>query len=391
MSIRIGSPGALTTVQDAGRYGYMAAGIGPGGAMDTDAFREANRLVGNAENAAVLEMTLFGITAEFTEDTLIALTGADMGARLDGERVAPWTAVPVSAGQTLSMGIAREGCRTYLAVRGGIGVPAVMGSRSTNLKCRLGGFHGRALKAGDDIPIGQSAEETDPDDPRSGTARAFLEKGTLQRPMQEKVAGPVENPGAGRRHQYGRELEVRVVMGPQADLFTKKGMEAFLQTRYTVTPESDRMGLRLSGPVIESIHGVDIVSDGVTFGSIQVPKNGMPIILMADHQTTGGYAKIATVCSFDLPALAQAVPGTQISFREISVEEAQFLYLHPEERNRTPDLHFAVRKRASGSGMTHPAPFGTVFSLHAKGAASGRGGRMNRRIRGWRHRTARIK
>lgn len=292
MSIQVIAPGVLTTVQDRGRFGYLASGITEGGAMDQKAYARANGLVGNENGEAVLECTLMGPELLFTSETVAALTGADMSPVLDGEPVPMDRAFPVKSGQTLKLGMASKGLRSYLAVSGGIDVPLVLGSRSTNLKCRLGGFEGRKLAAGDVLPVG-----------------AFVRK-------PDRIVRPYHPVSA-------REITVRCVPGPQEEYFTEKGIETFYRTAYTVTPESDRMGMRLSGEKIETVHGSDIVSDGIVFGSVQVPKSGLPIILMADHQTAGGYAKIATVISDDLPVLAQAAPGTMIHFAKIPVEEAQ--------------------------------------------------------------------
>lgn len=293
MSLTILSPGPLTTVQDAGRFGYICSGIGRSGVMDAAAYRAANDLVGNRRGEAVLESTLLGPTLRFDRPCAIALTGADMDARLDDQPVARYACVSVQAGQVLSMKFAASGVRGYLAVRGGIDVPPVLGSRSTNLKCRIGGWQGRCLAAGDVLPIG-------PDD---GCRKA--------------ASKPLPVP------EYPSEIAVRAVPGPQAEMFTEAGRAAFFSRTYTVSPDSDRMGIRLSGPTIASVRGTDIVSDGIVFGSIQVSGNGLPIILMADHQTTGGYAKIATVVSGDLPLLAQARPGTAVRFVQVDVEAVQ--------------------------------------------------------------------
>ncbi len=321
MKITIEIPGVLTTVQDEGRYGYMEYGVRTGGAMDQDSFHAANCLVGNKENAAELEMTLMGITAVFDRDGVIALTGADMQAQLDGIPVERCAAVRVHSGQRLSMGMAVSGCRAYLAVSGGIAVPKVMGSRSTDVKCHLGGLEGRALQTGDVLETGSDRESTEDQE------------------KKEKVF-PV------RPEKYGHSACVRVVEGPQADWFSEEAREKFFRETYHVSAESDRMGMRLEGAPVESLHGMDIVSDGIAFGSIQITRSGMPIVMMADHQTTGGYAKIGTVCTFDLPKLAQLRPGDEVQFERVSVEEAQELYLHPQERNRTKPLALAVRQGA---------------------------------------------
>lgn len=311
MSIRIVTPGALSLVQDHGRFGYLQYGVTQSGAMDQIAFAAANHILNNPVGSAEIEMTLMGITAEFTENTTICLTGADMDPKLDGTMIPMYQPVSVRAGQTLSLGTAEKGVRAYLAVQGGLSVPVVMGSRSTNLKAKMGGFEGRALAAGDEIPIGTS-------DPVSSS---------LPFPMSEKELT--------KEPSFSTDVTVRAVLGPQDAMFTEAGLSAFSEGIYTVLPQSDRMGMRLSGPKIESREGYDIISDGILFGSVQVTNAGEPIVMMADHQTTGGYAKIATVCSFDLPKLAQLTPGGTVRFEVISPSRARELYLRPQERYRS--------------------------------------------------------
>ncbi len=298
----IRQPGPLSTVQDLGRTGYQSLGFPVSGAMDTRALRIGNLLVGNPENAAAIEMTMAGMTVEFTSAAVFALTGADMMAALNGRQLPPWTAVYAHAGDTLVCGAAVSGLRTYLCVAGGIDVPEVMGSRSTNLKVKLGGFEGRRLKAGDWI----------------GYAAA-----------RENTAGRSYTPD-----EYPDSIVLRAVPGPQDDMFTEKGLDTFFGSVYTVTPESDRMGIRLDGPAIETKKTSDIISDGIAPGSVQIPASGKPIVLMADRQTTGGYAKIATVFSGDLWRLAQARPGTRVTFRRIELAAAQKLYARAEKEYR---------------------------------------------------------
>ena len=295
MGILVKSPGPLTTVQDEGRFFHQSSGIRPSGVMDAAAYEAANALVGNGNGEAALEMTFLGATLEFQSAAWIAATGADMRAKLDGAPVERYRAVRVAAGQALAFGMAMNGCRGYLAVRGGIDVPPVMGSRSTDIGAKLGGFQGRALKAGDVLPT-------------------MKEDGWT--PTGLNYEPPV----------YESAMAVRVIPGPQEEYFTAKGLETFFSAAYEISPNSDRMGLRLEGPEIESRSGTDIVSDGIVFGAVQVPSGGKPIVLMADHQTTGGYAKIGTVISFDLPKLAQARPGDTVRFVRISAEDAQELY-----------------------------------------------------------------
>lgn len=294
MSIKIMQAGALTTIQDKGRFGYQKSGIGQAGAMDQEAYAAANRLAGNLPGAAVLEMTMQGATLKFMDKHLCALTGADMQAKLDGEPQERYQSFTVEAGQTLALGFAQSGLRGYLAIQGGIDVPKVLGSRSTDVKSRLGGLEGRALKSGDELRVGES----------DGMP-----------PIYTSLPVP----------DYPEEVTIRAILGPQDDYFTDKGVATFFDNWYTVTPQSDRMGIRLEGAAIENKAGVDIVSDGITFGSVQVPANGMPIVLMADHQTAGGYAKIATVVSADLPKLAQLKPGQKVKFLKCTVLEAQLV------------------------------------------------------------------
>ncbi len=294
MGIKVISPGALTTVQDLGRFGYQQSGMPCSGVMDQQAYRTANELLGNENGEAVLEFTMFGGSYLFDEDAVIAVTGADMAPLLNGCPCPVYQPVKVNAGSTLFLGMAVSGCRTYLGVAGGIDVPVVLGSRSTNMKCRIGGYEGRALLAGDILAVGAGG-------------KAFEEL------SGRSAAHPV----------YSDTITVRVIEGPQDDYFTEKGKKDFYSSAYTVSEQSDRMGCRLEGPVIESLHGTDIISDGIVFGSIQVTSAGQPIVLLADRQTTGGYAKIATVCTADLPLLAQARPGNTVRFTKISIEEAQ--------------------------------------------------------------------
>lgn len=291
MNMTILTPGALTTVQDEGRFGYMNTGFSPGGAMDLGSMYLANLLVGNEKGEGVLEMTLSGITATFSCDSVIAVTGADMSPLVNGKSVPMNESIPVKKGDEIRLGFASDGLRTYLAVAGGFDLPLVMGSLSTNLKCTLGGFHGRKLQAGDALPLKRSISELD--------LRRYA-------------------PGKGSSDA----LSIHVMLGPQDDYFTDGGKHSFFTEEYTVSPKSDRMGIRLEGVAVESHSGVDIISDGIAFGSVQIPAAGTPIVMMADRQTTGGYAKIATVISSDLGLLAQAKPGTRIRFHCVTAKMA---------------------------------------------------------------------
>lgn len=305
MSLIIQNPGALTTVQDAGRTGYMDHGFAVAGAADRDAFEIANLLAGNPINEAVLEATLVGPSIRFEKACTLALAGADMSPRLNEKACPMYQAVSVKENDILECGLAVSGCRMYLAFSGGLDVPKVLGSRSTDLRCALGGYKGRALLAGDVIPL---------------------------------RAGRVPNPGSVRCYEPGNETYksapgtdgipvLRAVAGPQAEAFTREAFDTLEHAVYTISNDSNRMACRLTGEKLKLVNGADIISDGIMNGSIQVSADGLPMVMMADHQTTGGYAKIGTVISSDLPVLAQRKPGEKVRFRLISVEEAQRIYL----------------------------------------------------------------
>lgn len=296
------TPGVLSTIQDYGRYSHMNSGFSPNGAMDLFSLKIANLLVGNHENDGVIEMTMMGISAKFDCDCVIALTGANMSPEINGKSINMYESVEVHKNDILSTSITKSGLRTYLAVAGGFDLPTPMGSMSTNIRCMLGGFNGRKLCAGDKIPL------------RHNIPFSIL----------------------GKRHinfntEYPKKIYVRVILGPQDDYFTDCGIRTFLQSEYIVSNESDRMGIRLTGDKIENKNGVDIISDGIVTGSIQISPSGTPIIMMADRQTTGGYAKIATVISVDLKLVAQAMSGTKFQFVSVTEKEAVSL-LRKEER-----------------------------------------------------------
>ena len=301
MALEVLEGGMLTTVQDLGRHGYQRYGVPVAGAMDPFALQAANALVENSLDEAVLEITIVGPTLRATESCLIAVTGADLGLRVNGRSLPSWMAVFVRRGWVIEFGERERGCRGYLAVAGGIDVPPIMGSKSTYLRGGFGGFEGRALREGDLIPVGQTAFHL------------------------PSLAGK-EFP-ADRIPDYSETSEVRVVLGPQDDYSTEEGIATFLSSEYKVSSISDRMGYRLQGPEIAHKGRADIISDGIALGSVQVPADKQPIVMMADRQTTGGYPKIATVISADIPLLAQCLPGAgSVTFRAINVEEAQARY-----------------------------------------------------------------
>ena len=267
MSITILNPGMLTSVQDLGRIGYQQFGVSVSGVMDPRSASIANILVGNDEGEAVLECTMMGPHIRFDAPNIIAITGGDLGATLDGQSVDTYRAIPVDAGQTLRFTMLRTGCRAFVAFAGGLDV------------------------------IGFRAPKTD------------------LKNLGIRHTSPEFMPRA--------EYKLRVVLGPQDDAFTELGITTFLNSVYTLTPEFDRMGCRLDGELIEHVQSGDIISDGIAFGAIQVPSAGKPIIMLADRQTTGGYTKIANVISADFRILAQLKAGDKVRFEKVSITAAQ--------------------------------------------------------------------
>lgn len=286
--------GLLTTIQDLGRWGYQAYGMPVAGAMDRYSYCIANILVGNDVGAAAVEMTMLGAAFRFDREAWVSICGADMQATLNGEQIKNWSSFFVPAGSELVFANAVSGCRSYLAVHGGIDVPLVLESRSTYTRAGIGGINGRALKVGDILNVNKVAD--------------FF---AIPRSL------PVEF-----IPDYQNELKLRVLLGPQDDLFTAEGIFTLFNSKYTVTDAADRMGYRLEGAPIEHSGAPDIVSDALCQGAIQVPGHGMPIVMMADRQTTGGYAKIGTVIGPDLTRLAQAKPGDVLRFIQCSDDEA---------------------------------------------------------------------
>ena len=301
--VEVVRPGALTTVQDLGRPGWQRFGVPRGGAVDQQAARIANLLVGNPENAPLLEGALTGPELWFHQDTWVAVTGAAV------RDVPGWRPFRIGAGERLALAELTQGARVYVAVAGGFQVPKVLGGAGTMLRAKAGGFHGRGLRAGDQLTLGVPTRTTE------ATAKNWA------------VAGEFWTPG-------GREIKVRFIRGRHWTWFDEAGRAAFKREAFRVTMQSDRMGLRLGGYPITLALTAEMVSEGVVFGTVQVPPNGHPIVLLGDRQTLGGYPKIGHVITVDLPRLAQARPGDTVRFVEISIAEAQSLVLKKEA-----DLH----------------------------------------------------
>ena len=293
-AVRVIRSGMLTTIQDTGRWGYQSRGVPVAGPMDPFSHRLANALVGNDRGAATLEVTLLGPELEFEDERVIAITGADFDITLDGKAAPAGAPFMAGAESHLRFGPRRCGARAYLAIRGGIAVPPVLGSRSTHLISAMGGLAGRALKAGDRLPLGVA---------------------DAARPTAVRVTDPlVPLPE--------RPARLRVLPGPQADAFASAAFEALQSGAYTVGQQSDRMGFRLEGPRLTHARSADIISDATPLGVLQVPASGQPILLMADRQTTGGYPKLATVISADLPIAGQLGPGDTLVFSVCTPREA---------------------------------------------------------------------
>jgi len=317
--IQVAAPGLLTTVQDLGREGFGPLGVSPSGAADPIALRIGNRLVGNPEASAGLEMTLLGGTFVFPEGAVAALTGSDFGAMLDAVAVHAWASFGVKPGQTLRLGPTRSGARCYLSVQGGIDVERFLGSASTHLLSGLGGLDGRALRKGDVLNIGNARGP-------SATATRKISTKTLELFAPRKI--------------------LRVTPGPQSDWFSGAAQRTFYGATYRVTEEANRMGLRLEGPAIpEGAHrhasgeergdasGEErgqMISEGVSLGAVQVAAGGQPIILFVEQQTTGGYAKIANVISADLSSLGQLRPRDEIRFEHVDFATARSLLFGQE-------------------------------------------------------------
>jgi biotin-dependent carboxylase-like uncharacterized protein len=304
--IVVQKPGVLASVQDLGRHGHRQLGICPGGALDVLALTLANRLVGNADGAAGLELTMGGCELRFEADTRIALTGDDFSAQLDGAPLWPCWSVPVAAGQTLKLtganaaGAKKTGLRSWLAIAGGIDVAPVLGSRSTDLKAGFGGHEGRALRKGDRLPLGPSRL-----DAAQRARRPFGLRGPDWGPQERDAA-----------------IALRVLPGPEFEQFTLAAREVLWGEPWRITSQSNRMGSRLAGSELKRKRGGDMLSSGVIPGTIQVPPSGQPIILMGDAQTTGGYPRIGVVIRADLWKLAQAPLNGKLRLVQVDMQQA---------------------------------------------------------------------
>jgi antagonist of KipI len=318
MALKMLRAGILTTVQDLGRWGYQRFGVPVGGVMDEVSHRLANWLVGNDETHASVEMTLVGPGFTVTRDTLLAVCGGDFEPRVNAVAMPRARPVLVRAGSVLEFGPCRTGCRGYLALAGGVLVPPVMGSRSTYLRGAFGGFHGRALRRGDLL-----------DTPALDAARF---PGLHHRLVAGRARMAYPGWSAAERVDLlsPGPYSIRFMPGRHWLRFGEAARERFCLSEYGIRPQSDRQGYRLSGPVLAPEQPIEMLSEGVAYGTIQVPPDGEPIVLMASRQTTGGYPRLGEVASVDLPLLAQLPPGSAVRFQPITLEEAQSLLLARE-------------------------------------------------------------
>jgi antagonist of KipI len=325
MSLIILKPGLLTTIQDLGRFGVQKYGVIASGAMDAYALRVANLLVGNEETEAGLEITMVGPEISFTSSVLFSICGGDLSPKLNGQPVPLSRTVFAPQGSVLQFGPLKLGCRAYLAVAGGLDVPIELNSRSTYLRAGIGGYKGRSLQRGDYIPLGNTSSSRSRSLLEMLMREADGESGVISR---WSVAPEMLPP-------YSSNPTVQVIEDGERELFDERGVSRFFNETYSVLPQSDRMGYRLAGSKLELKEKKEMISSAVTFGTIQIPPDGNPIVLMADRQTTGGYPKIGQVASTDLSLLAQVNIGGKVRFRSVTLREAQKQYVMREKAIHT--------------------------------------------------------
>jgi len=313
MTVKVLNAGLLTTIQDIGRYGSQKYGVIVSGAMDSYSLRLANILVGNMENEAVLEITLYGTTLQFEEDALIAITGGDFQTTIDGIIAPLWRSVLIKKNAIVKFNSAIKGSRAYIAFAGGINTPIIMDSKSTYLRAKIGGLEGRAIQKGDIITFGEMTNY-------SKKLFQQIEK----HPFNWSI-------NFSELINFNQNQVIQILKGTEFHRFDKESQRILFEKSYFLTVQSDRMGYRLEGPPLSLSESFELLSEGVTFGTIQIPTSGQPIILMADRQTTGGYPKIGQVITADLPSLAQLQPTATIRFKEVTILEAENLLIKKEK------------------------------------------------------------
>ncbi len=334
MTITVRQAGIQTTVQDLGRLDWQHAGVPVGGAMDMQAHRIANILVGNDLHAAALECALGGVALQFATPALVALTGRDITASLDGTPVVPWRPFRVERGALLAV---HAGCRTTIAIAGGIDVPIVLGARGTSMRAGFGGWHGRALRRDDVLPVGT---------PSPLAHRIVAHLVATRHTFASWGAGP------GLVPAYSATPRVQVIAGPELAELDAASRTLLLGDSFRIAPDSDRMGYRLAGHALSLLHPREMLSSGVTAGTIQLPPGGAPIVLMADRQTTGGYPRLGDVISADQPLLAQLRPGDSVQFALTTLDEAQQRWRHVERDLATAQRAVALRFSTGTDGAS---------------------------------------
>jgi len=335
MSINVIRPGLLATIQDLGRVGVQKYGIIVSGAMDQLSLRMANLLVGNGQDEAAIEITLYGTAFTFNHDHLIAITGGDLQPTLNDAPIPMWRPILVKKGSTLTFNSAVSGCRSYVAIAGGFNVPKELGSKSTYMRAKIGGFKGRALKKGDVLEI----------DCLSDRNQLFVEQ------FQSIHSYPTWYINHSEFYSFQQIEKIRIIKGSEYEFFNEKSKQSFTNDHYQLTLEADRMGFKFEGQPLELNQAREFLSEGVTYGTIQVPANGQPIILMADRQTTGGYPKIGQVISADLPKLAQLQPNHQVTFEIVSIQEAEKALLQLENHLKEILLGINLKARTGGIAL----------------------------------------
>ncbi|MFC6332728.1 biotin-dependent carboxyltransferase family protein [Paenibacillus septentrionalis] len=315
MAIEMIKAGMQATIQDRGRFGYQKYGVNVNGAMDEGSARVANLLVGNAEDMPVLELTLAGAVLKFTEEHLIAICGGNMSPYMNNAGVAMWQPIVVKKGSILSFAHYVSGCRVYIAIAGGIKIPQVLGSYSTNVRGQLGGYSGRQLRNGDVLEINEVEEKS----------RSFK---LWQKLKSSEGANFSAQLFAMAPEDY---VTIRYIPGPEYHLLTPESKRAWMNGTWRIDAQSDRMGYRLQGEALELKENREMISEGTVHGLIQLPANGQPIVLLSDRQTTGGYPRIAVVAAVDIPMFGQLKPGDAIRFVSVTMEEAEHLLLEYEQ------------------------------------------------------------
>ncbi|MGM0898408.1 MAG: biotin-dependent carboxyltransferase family protein [Bacillota bacterium] len=323
--LNIRKSGLQTAIQDLGRTGFQRYGVIASGVMDPFAHRIANLLVGNAETLPTLEIALSGPVIEFEDDHFIAICGGDLSPSLDGKPLAMWRGHFIRKGSVLSFGQPKRGARSYLAIAGSFDIPAVMDSHSTYLRAGIGGFDGRALKNGDTLH----------------TLSVPIEHLEALRRTHDQTPDWLIPPV-----RYHEQPTIRMMPGRQYALFDDESRSGIFKEIFKVSTNSDRMGYRLEGAELALAQPVELVSEAVAFGSVQVPPDGNPIVLLADRQTTGGYPKIGQVASVDLPLISQLKPGDSLTFREVSISAAEQLYIEQEQQIR--QLKIGIQMKREG-------------------------------------------